>query len=198
MKLYMIRHGQTSRNLENRVLGRSDLPLDETGLSQAAKAGKELADIQFDAVYSSPMRRAMQTAQAIKDANQYAFEIQPESSLIEQNFGVFEGVPRDDAEYQKEKHLYFKPFEGGESFLDVAARVYNLLDSLQKKHGEDDKVLLVAHGGICRVIENYFHGMDNDTFASFFMKNCEVRSFDTADLHRDALVKLDDKDVADL
>lgn len=194
----MIRHGQTSRNLENRVLGRSDLPLDETGLSQAAKAGKELADIQFDAVYSSPMRRAMQTAQAIKDANQYAFEIQPESSLIEQNFGVFEGVPRDDAEYQKEKHLYFKPFEGGESFLDVAARVYNLLDSLQKKHGEDDKVLLVAHGGICRVIENYFHGMDNDTFASFFMKNCEVRSFDTADLHRDALVKLDDKDVADL
>lgn len=189
----MIRHGQTSRNLENRVLGRSDLPLDETGLNQARAASRSLADVEFTAVYSSPMHRAMQTAQAIMDANHHPKKIQSVPALIEQNFGVFEAYPRDDAQYQSEKHQYFKPFENGESFLDVAARVYSFLDQLIASSSPDEAVLIVAHGGVCRVIENYFHGMDNEEFASYFLKNCEIRQFDTADLHRDTLKPLEEQ-----
>lgn len=178
MKLYMVRHGETDRNKENRVLGRSDFPLNEAGLKQAAAAGEGLKEIVFDAVYSSPMKRALQTAEGIMEHSAHPVSIVPEDALIEQDFGIFEGVPRDDETYQSEKHLYFKPFEDGESFLDVAARVYRFLDHLKETPQAQGNILLVTHGGICRVIENYFHGMNNEDFASYFMKNCEIRSFD--------------------
>lgn len=187
MKITIVRHGQTSRNKENRVLGRSDFPLDEIGLLQAEAAGKRLKNNRYDAVYSSPMKRAYQTARAIMEANFFPVPIVKVPALVEQNFGVFEGALRDDPDYQKEKHLYFKPFEGGESFLDVAARVYRFLDDLIDQSDENASVLLVAHGGICRLVENYFQGMDNESFASYFLQNCEARTFDTSTKHRDDL-----------
>lgn len=187
MRITMIRHGQTIRNLQNRVLGRSDFPLDETGLEQARLAGLSLADQPFSAIYSSPLKRAVQTAQAIAQARDDSPVIEMEPRLIEQNFGVFEGIHRLDPKYQKEKHLYFKPFEGGESFLDVAARVYSFLDELPLHHHKDDHILVVAHGGICRLIENYFTGMDNEQFPSYFLQNCEYRTFDFDEIKRDTL-----------
>lgn len=191
MKIYTIRHGETNINHQNRVLGRTDEPLNYTGLKQADQAGKALKDIAFDAVYCSPMKRAMQTGEAISKNTSFPFAMKIAPALIEQNFGVFEGALRNDPEYQKEKHQYFKPFEGGESFLDVAARVYTFLDELQKQYpSKAHNVLLVTHGGICRVIENYFKGMDNEAYAGAFYQNCEVKVFDTDTLHRDSLQPL--------
>lgn len=200
MKLTMMRHGQTNRNALNRVLGRSDLPLNQTGLLQADEAGKKLADTRFDAIYSSPMQRTLQTAEGVIRHQKQAVPLYPAEALIEQNFGIFEGSDRDDPVYQKEKRLYFKPFEGGESMLDVAARVYQFLDRLAADAEQKgyEHILLVTHGGVCRLIENYFDGMDNETFTTFFMKNCETRTFTLPDPKRDALQPLDEEELSAL
>ncbi len=194
MKLYVMRHGETNRNKLNHVLGRSDLPLNEKGLSQADMAGRKLKDIHFDAIYSSPMKRACQTAWSVVRHQTNPAPVLVDDRLIEQNFGEFEGFSRDDERYQKEKRDYFKPFKGGESFLDVAARVYCFLDDLARESVRSDRenILITTHGGILRVIENYFSGMENEEFTRFFASNCEVRCYDFPKKDRDTLKPLDD------
>ncbi len=200
MKLYVMRHGQTSRNKINHVLGRSDLPLDSTGLHQADTAGIKLGGIHFDAIYSSPLKRAYQTAQAVCRFQTNPAPILVDKRLIEQNFGVFEGVSRDDETYQAEKKEYFMPFENGESYLDVAARVYHFLDDLTKesKKTRRENILITTHGGIARIIETYFNGLSNDDFRTFFMKNCEVRVYDFPKQKSDALKALDEFELEQL
>lgn len=195
MKLTMMRHGETDRNRLNRVLGRSDLPLNETGLAQADAAGRRLSRTGFDAIYSSPMKRAYQTAEGVARYQSHPVPILVKDALIEQNFGVFEGDKRDDPAYQSEKHAFFKPFAGGESMLDVAARVYHFLDTLAREARlkKQENILLVTHGGVCRLIENYFNGMDNEEFASFFMQNCETRTFEFPNPNRDTLQVLSEE-----
>lgn len=187
MKLYVIRHGETDRNKANRVLGRSDLPLNATGKRQADLAGIQLAKIHFDAIYSSPMIRVDQTAHEIIKYQHLAAPIIYDDRLIEMNFGIYEGVLRNDPEFQKVKRNFFKPLSGGESYLEVACRVYSFLDDLAKKDGKYglENVLIVTHGGIMRMIENYFHPMDPEQFATFFVKNCTVRTYDLPVLNRD-------------
>lgn len=177
MKLYVTRHGETDWNSVNRVLGATDIPLNDTGRKQAQMLADSLKDIHIDKVIASPLSRAFETAQIAAGANHLGVVI-PDDRLREQNFGMFEGEKRDDPVYQAEKHKYFKPFENGESFLDVAARVYPMLEELKQNEDPNSTILLVTHGGICRVIANYFHGMENDEFTSFFMKNCQLLEFD--------------------
>lgn len=176
MKLYITRHGQTDWNAKNLALGSTDIPLNEAGREQARKAAEDLQKHSFDAIYCSPLSRAHETAQII--ASRQNCPVQDAEPLREQDFGVFEGTSRADENYQKEKYMYFKPFENGESFLDVAARVYPFLNWLKDQHEPDEKVLLVCHGGICRIIHNYYQGMDNDTFAKYFLENCQLEEFD--------------------
>ena len=87
MKLYVIRHGETDRNKVNRVLGRSDLPLNTTGKYQADLAGIKLAKTHFDAIFSSPMLRVDQTAQAILKYQHLPAPVIYDDRLIEMNFG---------------------------------------------------------------------------------------------------------------
>ena len=91
---------------------------------------------------------------------------------IEQDFGRFEGINRFDEEYQKAKREYFARYPGGESFFDLAARVFPLIKEL-----DGANALLVTHGGICRVIRNYFEDMGNEEFVQFSQENCEVRMY---------------------
>lgn len=200
MKLYVIRHGETDRNKANRVLGRSDLPLNSTGRWQADLAGIQLAKIHFDAIYSSPMIRVDQTAHAIIKYQHLPAPIIYDDRLIEMNFGIYEGRLRTDPEFQKVKRNFFKPLTGGESYMEVASRVYSFLDDLAKKEGKYklDNVLIVTHGGIVRMIENYFHPMDNEQFATFFTKNCSVRTYEFAELNKDEQKPLSAKQLNDL
>ena len=69
--------------------------------------------------------------------------------------------------------------EGGESTLRLAQRIYNLLDDIKKEAESEGTVyLLVAHNGISRIIESYFHDMTNEEFAAFGIKNCELRKYE--------------------
>ena len=100
-------------------------------------------------------------------------EIEPR--LKEQNFGIWESTPRDGAEFHEAKKDMASRFGTGESMLQLAQRIYNLLDDIRNG---DEVVILVAHNGITRMVESYFREMDNEEFSSCGIKNCEIKRYD--------------------
>ena len=175
MKLYITRHGETMRNAEQRVLGRTDDPLSEKGLAQAAVLAENLKDIEFDYIFSSPLTRAKQTAQAVAESK--GMEVIVDERLIETNFGDFEGVPRYCEEYQAAKRDHFKRYPNGESYFDMAYRIYDFLFMLKREYA-DKRILVVSHGGVCRIICNYFNDMENEEFVSHAFPNCGIEQFE--------------------
>ena len=175
MKLYITRHGETMRNAEQRVLGRTDDPLSEKGLAQAKDLADRIKDTEFDYIFSSPLTRARQTAQAVAESK--GMEVIIDERLIETNFGDFEGVPRHCAEYQAGKREHFKRYPGGESYFDMAYRIYDFLFMLKREY-PDKRVLVVSHGGVCRIICNYFYDMENEEFVQHAFPNCGIEQFE--------------------
>lgn len=175
MKLYITRHGETTRNADNCVLGRSDIPLNETGKAQAAKLAEQLEAVEIDVIFTSPLSRAKETAWTV--AKYKGLEPIEDERLLEVDFGVFEAVPRDDVSYQNAKREHFKRYPGGESYFDMAYRIYDFLFMLKREYG-DKKVLVVSHGGVCRIIHNYFVDMENEEFVRFAFPNCGLEEFE--------------------
>ena len=174
MTLYLTRHGETDWNKENRVLGRTDAPLNGTGLAQAQELVRVLHDVRLRAVYSSPLKRAAEIGHMV--AADHGLSCETDDRLIEMDFGRVEGAQRNDPAYLAEKRNLFSRYPGGESYFQAAARVYSFLDEL-KRIGGDGNILVVTHNGICRVAATYFMDMTEEEFLSCSMKNCEVRSF---------------------
>ncbi len=170
-KIYFVRHGQTVWNVENKICGVVDSPLTEEGYSQAIATGEAIqeAGIQADIILTSPLSRALETANRIGGRLKLPVVVEPR--LIEQNFGKWEGTPRDGADFKVAKAQFCDRYEGGESMMQMAQRIYNLLDELK----EDDKIyILVAHNGIARVVHSYFNSMTNEEYASHGVKNCAI------------------------
>ena len=96
---------------------------------------------------------------------------------MEQNFGKWESTPRDGADFKKEKQSFACRYEGGESMLQLAQRIYNLLDDIKAESGQKTYIL-VAHNGIARMIQSYFTDMTNEEYAAYGVKNCQVVRYD--------------------
>ena len=192
---YFTRHGQTVWNVENKICGATDIELTELGHEQAMELGRKIKEegVKIDEILYSPLVRAKETARHISEVTgipmreemrlkEHISEItgipaREELRLKEQNFGRFESTPRDGAEFKIAKGQFITRYDGGESMLHLAQRIYNLLDDIRKE--ADDKVyLLVAHNGISRVIQSYFYDMTNEEFAAFGIKNCELRKYE--------------------
>ncbi|MEE1305582.1 MAG: histidine phosphatase family protein [Agathobacter sp.] len=170
-RIYFVRHGQTVWNVENKICGATDIELTELGHQQAIATGEEILKmgIKADEILYSPLIRAKDTALHISQIT--GIPAREEARLKEQNFGKYESTPRNGEEFQKAKKQFIATYEGGESMLRLAQRIYNLLDELK----EDDKTyILVAHNGIARMVNSYFIEMTNDEFASFGVENCAV------------------------
>ena len=176
MRIVLLRHGETEWNANNLVLGRSDVPLSDKGRKQAEEVGKQLSTYKIDKIYTSPLKRAVETAYIVNNCQKDKCSCVVSLSLIEQNFGIYEGVDRGLADYQTEKRQFFKRYKSGESYFDVAARVYPFIDNILKQ--ETGNILLVTHGGICRIITNYFQDMGNEEFVVFRLRNCEFKVFE--------------------
>ncbi len=174
MTLYLVRHGETDWNKDNRVLGRTDAPLNDTGLAQARELVRELHAVSLHAVYASPLRRAAEIGRMV--AEDHGLACKTDDRLIEMDFGRMEGAQRNDPAYLAEKRKLFARYPGGESYFQAAARVYSFLDML-KQIGGYGNVIVVTHNGICRVAATYFMDMTEEEFVSYSMKNCEVQAF---------------------
>ena len=173
-KIYFIRHGQTVWNVENKICGATDSPLTEKGIEQAKEVAGKIVEkgIKADIILYSPLSRAKDTALIISEAT--GIPAKEEERLFEQNFGKYESTARDGKEFHEAKKQFLYRYEGGESMLHLAQRIYNLLDDLKK---EDKTYILVAHNGIARVIHSYFYEMSNDEYAAFGIKNCEIAEY---------------------
>ena len=170
--IYFARHGETVWNVENKICGMTDSPLTEKGRQQARELGRKVREsgVHIDEILYSPLSRAADTAKAVAEVTGLPARCEPR--LREQCFGRYEGTPRDGAEFRISKTHFADRYGDGESMMQLAQRIYNLLDELRQD--EDKTYLLVAHNGIARVVESYFHDMTNEDYAAAGIKNCEM------------------------
>ena len=174
MKLYVARHGQTQWNLEDRVCGRTDLPLTAVGEAQAEFLAEKARSLGITRILVSPMLRARQTAAPISRITGIPLEV--DQRLIEQDYGIYENTDWDGPDFKASKKQFAVRYPGGESMLDLAARIYPLLNELKAQGG--DTTLIVCHGGICRVIRTYFEDMTNEEYAAYSPSNAFVAEYD--------------------
>lgn len=148
--LILMRHGQTDYNVQRRMSGRHDIPLNETGEAQAHEAGKLLRDIHIDRVYSSPLSRAFNTAAiALKEAGKdLPIETRPE--LLEGDAGRLTGRSIDtDPEAAAFTHDYATPFPEGESDKEIVARLQKVFDAeIRPALDRGETVLVSCHAGV--------------------------------------------------
>jgi broad specificity phosphatase PhoE len=151
-----------------RFRGRADLALDETGKRQAEAAALSLKGEQVAAIYASPLRRALQTSDAI--AKQLKLTVQPLEGLIDIDFGSWQGLSSEEATGQdsrlfqmwlEQPHLV--RFPKGESLDIVRQRVLAAVDEVAAKHA-DRTVILVSHSVVCRVLMCAMLGLENSRF----------------------------------
>ncbi len=173
--IYFVRHGQTIWNVENKICGATDIALTELGHKQAIETGKKIIEegLVVDEILYSPLVRAADTAKHISEITGVPARVEPR--LKEQNFGKWESTPRDGKDFARAKEDFCCRYEGGESMLMLAQRIYNLLDEIK---AQDKTYMLVAHNGIARIVQSYFSEMSNAEFAAFGVKNCEVKRYD--------------------
>ena len=169
VRLVLVRHGQTAWNAgagEERFRGRTDLPLDETGLLQAIALGHRLKGEPIAAIYASPLARARQTAVPLAVALDQP--ILDEDNLLDIDYGDFQGLTHAEAAvaYPKLYHLWRTApsqvrFPGGESLATVQARLLTLLDELAAQH-PSETVVLVGHQMVNKVLACTLLGLDLD------------------------------------
>ncbi|MFQ6059489.1 MAG: histidine phosphatase family protein, partial [Anaerolineae bacterium] len=168
-RFILVRHGQTAWNREVRFRGRENLPLNEVGRQQAEAAGRRIAATwSVSAVYTSPLRRARQTAQAI--ARALGLTPRPLEGLLDLDYGQWQGLSPQEVQ-QHYADLYaawlHSPqvvrFPGGESLAQVRDRALEAVLELARRH-EGQTVVLVGHQAVNKVLLCAVLGLDNAHF----------------------------------
>ena len=158
---YLVRHGETEWNAQERVQGQTDIPLSGVGRGQAARTAERLAGHGFGAVYASDLHRAQETAQIIVSRlPEPGPEVRLRPSLREIAYGVLEGERRNSTGTYHD--LDMKP-EGGESFRELLDRLGGFARELEASHPDED-ALVVSHGGALRALAVGLLGLPQDAF----------------------------------
>lgn len=166
VELYIVRHGETDTNHEDRINGMStDKPLNAKGIAQVEELKKHLDITKFDEIYSSPMKRAMQTAEILNDG---ALEIHQDKRLYEADYGSWDGLKEIDLRdkypdaFDENHYLlpaYTKYAKNGEEYADVYKRVEDFMNDMAKKG--DEKIMVVCHGFVSRSFLKVTTGADS-------------------------------------
>jgi broad specificity phosphatase PhoE len=160
--LYLARHGESDWNVERRWQGNADRPLTDLGRRQAGQLAERLASTPLDAVYSSDLRRARETAEAV--ARRQGLEVRTLAALREVDVGSWSGLTREEVEerfpaafatWREGGHGW----EGGEAYEDMAERVVTAVLEIAGSH-PGGSVLVVAHGGPIRALHSVALGLD--------------------------------------
>ena len=160
--LLLVRHGETDWNRDGRWQGGSDTRLNELGREQARELAEQL-DGSIDALYSSDLARARETAEIV--AAKLGLEVQVDPRLRERSFGSWEGLTMLEIEERfADSHRRWRAGEGAgaddaEAFEDFFARVTEFLADVLRLH-PDEEVLVISHGGSIRVIHALAAGVD--------------------------------------
>ena len=163
--LLLARHGETESNLKKIFQGRTDNPLNDTGLMQARQIQRIIAEIPISAAYISPLQRARQTTEiALKGRK---IQIIPDPRLIEIDFGEWEGIPEAEVKvkYVDEYQAYRKDMSkfhpsGGESAVSAWKRSGEWWEEMRGRYRDDETILVIAHQSINACLGCYVAGID--------------------------------------
>jgi probable phosphoglycerate mutase len=161
--IYLMRHGDSRQDEIKRFIGHTDTPLNETGRKQAAWWREQLSAFFFNRIYCSDLSRSVETAEIIAGNRQETMRPLPE--LREINLGQWDGLPMQEVrcrypeEFEKRGAdlVHYRP-DGGESFFDLSARVLPAFE-LITRDVENERVLIVGHAGVNRIILCHLLGM---------------------------------------
>jgi broad specificity phosphatase PhoE len=166
--IYLVRHGQTNWNREEVFRGRADIPLNETGRKEALLTGQYLRGVVVDSVYSSPLSRAVVTAEAI--AHYHDRKVQILDGLIDIDFGRWQGISHEEVrekygklyrQWKDTPHLV--GFPGGESLKEVRKRALKAIKSIIRDH-VDETLVMVSHRVVNKIVLCGLLGLDNSHF----------------------------------
>lgn len=181
MEIYLIRHGETTANVEKRFAGVLDVSLTEKGIGQAILAGEKLKDVVFDAFYCSNLSRAHETAKLI--GKHQAVPPVTLHELQEMNFGIWEGMKMKEIQAESGELLnqWFVDFENfkvpeGESVKEMFERVTNAYKKIIEPFSldSDTKIAIVAHGGVIQTLLSFLCFGDNTGYWKFRVENCGI------------------------
>ncbi len=184
-RFILVRHGQTEWNRIERFRGRADIPLNETGQAQAEALAHRLASQAIAAVYASPKKRTLTTAESI--ARPLGLEVQPLEGLLDIDYGAFQGLTPEEAE-NRYPDLYSKwlnephrvRFPHGESLVDLRERALKCVHALAHKH-EGETVVLVGHKIWNKVLLCAVLGLDNSSIKWIRQDEAAVNIFEWHD-----------------
>ncbi len=183
MKIYLIRHGVTDQNKKRCLQGRSDIELNEDGRELARKTAEGLKDVKYDLIFTSPLKRAYETAEIIKRDRK--IPLIPREELLEISFGAYEGLcfgqehfnipDKDFMNFFHKPKEYTTPPEG-ESFEQVIVRTGLFLQELKNNPQYQDKtILLSTHGcALKAILANVTKVSIEDFWGEGVHKNCAV------------------------
>lgn len=171
MKVYIVRHGEVMHNALKQY-NATDEDLNQYGIEQANELKEKIKDMKFDVIISSPLKRAVHTAEIITENN-----IIIDSRLKERNPGSLSGQSLSVTN-REEYWNYYTTIQYGtsENIQEFFKRVYNFLDELKTKNYES--VLIVAHSGVSKAFSGYFEGINDGLFLNRGLKNCEIKEYE--------------------
>ncbi|MEE8373931.1 MAG: histidine phosphatase family protein [Dehalococcoidia bacterium] len=184
-KFILVRHGETEWNRNERFRGRADLSLNENGLKQAEAAALKLSGGEVAAIYSSPMKRTLETADPI--SRELGVAVSPTMGLIDIDYGEWQGLSPEEA-IEKDAAMHDKwlssphevLFPGGEGLGDVRERAEGAVHEIAAKH-DGQTVILVSHKVVCQVLLCAMLSLDNSHFWQVRQDVCAINRFQVAD-----------------
>lgn len=183
MNWYFIRHGQIASNLNKVYSGRSDETLTEAGREQVRQAARELADIEIDAVYSSPLTRTRQSAEIIVNELQWDLPIRIDDSFNELQMGPWEGMAEADVEagYPAEWALWNSEpaalrLDGRESLVELQQRVLDGMRAIRQSVTEQS-ILIVTHVAVIRMVFLHADKQDLNRYKTIPVDNAKCFHF---------------------
>jgi alpha-ribazole phosphatase len=180
MDIILVRHGETAWNVGEVFRGRADVELNDNGRRQAALLGRYLADTSLEGIYSSPLQRALDTAQAI--AEHRKVEVQAREELHDLDFGEWEGLqvvevrakyPELFSQWAENPEKVRLP--GGETLDDVTRRSLKIIEEVTRRHREN--VILVTHRVVIKILVCALLGLDNSHFWNIMVDTCGLTTF---------------------
>lgn len=173
MKVYLVRHGEVPHNVLKQFNSNND-DLTDLGIKQARELRDKIGDINFDVIISSPLVRALHTADIINKNNN---KIIINDDLRERECGNLSGKSFDKNDRAEYWNYYAKTKYGtSEDIKMFFDRVYNFIDELKEKDYEN--VLVVTHSGVSKAFNGYFNGIGDGEFLHKGLSNCEIIEYE--------------------
>ncbi|MFA6448156.1 MAG: histidine phosphatase family protein [bacterium] len=183
---YFLRHGETDLNREFRCQGRQDVPLNDRGREQVVEAARKLKDVKIDAIYSSPLKRAMESAEII--AKNKKMPVQMLDWLVEIDYGALEGLNAAESGerfpgilYRFQSNPVAVIFPGGESVGGVAERLCNGLGRIVTQ--ESGTILFVTHQIISGIAKSILEDKPLNALWENKLENGGISQFDISPEH---------------